>query len=645
MLVSVVASAQNTGGTKELIHYWIPRAADVQPGSPEYAKLEFLLQHAVTRPYPVKDHDTLDSIIDTQFRVSGGPNGQKNAFGLYTKRIQELNRPLNLSSGSLTLPEGPIYSLYVGRASLPSLKPAEVEELKTSAPYMTVLRSGLGKGPAAAVHAASFENIARWYKVYLAGANNPDPIQSRRDALQDIAQNLIAPPTEKVKLFLKGLYYNPLRIQADPAECQNAGLTCFERFMPTSTGSCDTCSGNFKADCKKPLDLLGLDPKAAPPPAPHGRLLIADSGLVAALWPPGGKPLYGERNDLASNYHGSFVYSEVAATPQFGLIPPNLIDIGNIAAKGRSGDYDFQALQESVVLFRKCPHTTMSVVNLSAAASVAAALRNAVPWLFAQNTLFVLAAGNNCAGGQNADGWLFATQNFYDKPYLVVGAIGADQKSKAVYSNVSSTHVDLFAQGSCLCGYGSAFLNGTSQAAPLVSLAALLVSDRHSTFDPLDVKWRLISSSDLDNPDYAFNNSVGGALNTQRALDDKLIVRLANGAQPSGWQEAKAISTSDPGLQKALGMMSAQSPKVLRFRQVPCDDTEFDGQVCFQRFQHSRKPEPEYPLKGSDALSIELPQGLISIKLADLKDLQLPIKQNRSQTRIASCKEGEGNCF
>ena len=59
----------------------------------------------------------------------------------------------------------------------------------------------------------------------------------------------------------------------------------------------------------------------------------------------------------------------------------------------------------------------MSVVNLSPAASVAAALQKEVPWLWAPNSLFVLAAGNNCAGGLNADGWLFASQNFYDKPY------------------------------------------------------------------------------------------------------------------------------------------------------------------------------------------------------------------------------------
>jgi len=267
-------------------------------------------------------------------------------------------------------------------------------------------------------------------------------------------------------------------------------------------------------------------------------------------------------------------------------------------------------------------------------------MQKEVPWLWAPNSLFVVAAGNNCAGGLKADGLLFASQNSYDKPYLVVAAIGASQKTKAIYSNTSPTHVDLFAQGSCLCGYGSNYLNGTSQATPLVSMAALLVSDRHPDFEPLDVKWRLIASSDLDNADYAFTNSIGGALNTQRALEDKLMIRKKDGP----WRELKAVSTEGGRLQDALGM-SSNSTKVLRFRHVDCTNPDYPTQACFQRFVHSRQPEPMAYLNGDTDLLVETLQGTIDrMKLSELEDLQFPIRQNRTQARISSCKFGESNC-
>jgi hypothetical protein len=96
---------------------------------------------------------------------------------------------------------------------------------------------------------------------------------------------------------------------------------------------------------------------------------------------------------------------------------------------------------------------------------------------------------------------------------------------------ISNTNLDMFATGSCVCGYGKRDqdeydqLYGTSQATPIVASAAAILADEHPDWDAQHVKWRLISTTDLQ--DDLYKNGKGGALNFRAAMDYRSVLERA----------------------------------------------------------------------------------------------------------------------
>jgi hypothetical protein len=146
--------------------------------------------------------------------------------------------------------------------------------------------------------------------------------------------------------------------------------------------------------------------------------------------------------------------------------------------------------------------------------------------------LYVVAAGN--AEGSNrriGANYVYPKFNGALSNLLVVGALNSKGRL-ATYSRVSNTNVDLFAQGSCVCGArgksegdNELQLYGTSQAAPLAATAATILADGYPTWSAQQIKWRLISTTDFQ--DDLYQSGIGGRLNLGAALDYRSrLIRL-----------------------------------------------------------------------------------------------------------------------
>lgn len=233
-------------------------------------------------------------------------------------------------------------------------------------------------------------------------------------------------------------------------------------------------------------------------------------------------------NDKEDMYHGTHVAGLLAGI----LLPEELrkqvqdsLLLMILKVIDKNGDAYFDAITEAV-FYATNPDRQANIVNMSFEMT-----RSYPPleelFRLRPTTLFVAAAGNDPLGGLNLDSAaieIYPAQYSKDIPNLVtVAAHGADGKL-APFSHWGEKTVDLAAPGVDVESLKpqrtqtgiTQKLSGTSQAAPLVSLAAALLRAA-GVRDPADIRQRLITSAEYD-PDLKGKVRSAGRLNIAKAL-------------------------------------------------------------------------------------------------------------------------------
>jgi hypothetical protein len=389
---------------------------------------------------------------------------------------------------------------------------------------------------------------------------------------------------------------------------------------------------NCKGACKKCADILGMPPIKT---AMSNRLLLADTGVDAGLLSPLGQyyaplkappdpskdpspqsqvpatpqdvPVAGtdptllDFSDPSPDHHGTFVYGEVV---NYGVLPAETVRFARVAV-GLGYPLDYVISVRHIVasmdkfvgdsLPAASKGSGVWVASFSFGGEVNDADQSKLGLSQTSRILYVVAAGNvDTSGRLIGPNYVYPKFNGPLANVLVVGALN-DKDHLATYSRVSQTNVDLFARGSCVCGgpkksdpNAEQQLYGTSQAAPIVATAAMILGDQHPQWDAQKIKWRLISTTDLQ--DDLYENGIGGKLNLRAALDyrslltrnpprDSLVQRVAQAVtsvQPQQVQISK-IDKSAPGWAALL------KGQVQVLRMSKFTNTCPKGSSCFRR--------------------------------------------------------------
>jgi len=192
----------------------------------------------------------------------------------------------------------------------------------------------------------------------------------------------------------------------------------------------------------------------------------------------------------------------------------------------------------------------------------------------AASALFVVAAGNEGAGknkGANLDASLFDQETFKDgsiplSDVILVAALGVGDKI-APFSNYGPKTVTIAAPGSSISstirGHGYGLLNGTSQAAPFVTLTAAILLSELPSMSPPEIHQRITDTCDWIDDLKPFVRD-GCRLNMQKAtiVNADLLQLRAGDVVLKG-----SVSTSQFGLPKSGSISSSQ-----KFERVWFDD-------------------------------------------------------------------------
>jgi hypothetical protein len=273
-------------------------------------------------------------------------------------------------------------------------------------------------------------------------------------------------------------------------------------------------------------------------------------------------------NDNGDMYHGTHVAGLLAGI----LLPEELrkqvqdsLLLMILKVIDKNGEAHYGAITDAI-FYATRPEQQANIVNMSFDMLEPHPLLEFLIRL-RPTTLFVVAAGNDPLGGLNLDSaaiQIYPAQYSRDIPNLItVAAHGADGKL-APFSHWGEKTVDLAAPGvdvESLKPQGlqtgiTQKLSGTSQATPLVSLAAALLCAA-GVRDPADIRQRLITSAEYD-PYLKGKVRSAGRLNIAKALAVLRgdVVQLKTGELICG-----TLLDRDP-----LQIQSLRSP--LDFRQV-----------------------------------------------------------------------------
>jgi len=526
---------------EDYLYFWVPRIKDVdrRDTDRDHALLKYLVEHASEDEYTVTadDRNGLDDIIRRKFLLSSTPF--PNAFNIYKQNIYSRNRglaentPLIPGKTVLKLPSGPRYAGF----EMPGLDltsyyseanrtfghiKASVESIRRSLGDTLLAYTSRAKKIGSDIPQFAFEN-----GIDEIVARRIVPAQSDRMR----AKNIVT-PTESVRIADA--------IENAPADVRPRAASL---FLPASPPLDD----QHKVDCKGVCD--ACQSILAVPVLVSGnvRLLIADTGIADA---PNAKKVYsatpGNYADVDPDSHGSFVYSEVVKTLK-GVLDPKLVEVAKVAVPldirrsptGRPYQWSIGALKTAIDQFAirysnmpvdlndpKVP--PVWVVNVSAGGRPQ--LGEEVPLLLASDRILLVAAAGNDHSYDAPRTIVFPTLNSADRNLLIVGALDQDNRSLASYSNFNESRVDIFVRGNCVCGTPQQ-LNGTSQATPIVSVAALTLAAKFPHWDARQIKMRLISSSDLtpevsrcDLGGFTGRCGVGGVLNLGRAIENSTSI-------------------------------------------------------------------------------------------------------------------------
>ncbi len=624
------------GAPEKRLYFWIPSFEDVKEGSERSTILQFLLRNATSRNYRVKFGDYLDRIVRTQFFVYR--HNQPNAYGLYLKEIIRRNEKklsvriranvLIFPGETLTLPSGPKYAAL----QLPALSSKRDE-----AKYYKV-RATRGFGTYRALAKDEFNKRLVSNFGYFVQERDPTSIASLRIAY--------AVNESKSPEFAYS-NYEPVEFEAPTSLPQAVAARSYKAVLPAIANQLINCAN----PCKSPAQIL----KSLGGLQESGKLFIADTGVAGEVGAPRRQLIYPlpadpeTCADAASNQHGTFVYSETASgSDLFGVLPQGKVYIAKwavtTAKTSNEEGYEFrlaeltQAINTiNAQLTDQDPST--AVVNISA--SGPAGSGETIPWLPRSPRLLFVAAAGNDGGDEITNSILFAQQDKMALNLLIVGALDEKGMSPASYSNYHPSNVDLFVQGSCVCGHGTQ-LNGTSQASPLAAVAAAMLAGARPNWDPIHIKWRLISTTTYT-PEVE-GKAVGGILNFERAAEASIIVLTRPDPNSSttspGTQELRVHKLNYDSRWRSdwehLFINERSKKQVLRLRRIPCPPGTAENRTCFARMTLAGQPEESGMNIASDAqIMLELlPTGTRPVRAEQVDDIILPIFASAQDGRI-----------
>ena len=590
--------------------------------------LRFLVQHATNRKYRLtaNDKDGIDAIIEREFLVT--PGNDPIAFAIYKTEILRRNRDKPglsasahlLPGDNLNLPSGPQFAGLKDRTLPPSKYAAELSmvylkqgtkpedfqhELVRSAKVFTTF-STAPRGDAAA-DVKAFEQIRSMGLI-------PEAVDTRKF------------PNEKRSHFSTVLLSS--LPQDVPAEWQGE---VWPSFLPASSSQEIDCKGVYR----RSIEILGVAPVST---STNSKLVLADSGFSNLQGLSRDQLLISvsgsDYSDVDPKKHGTFNFAEI--TQPFGPVPLKALLVAKVERKAKPTEkeaspepidfvWDLPTLDSAVKKVGTMSQGTW-IFNISATGASSYSIN-----LYgeASRVLFIAAAGNE-GSSDFRNPYAFVTDRSPGNNIMVVGAL--DQNgvpfTPASYSNHDGTYVDIFAPGSCICG-GSPQNNGTSEAAPLVSAAAFMLANAHSKWGPKDIKWSLISTSDIwqdfaPNPDRVAvprRFAVGGVLNLKRALKTTSTVITSTNTE----LDVKAFQFPSSGSNpwNSAFVNSDSSHSVLRLHRAKCDFD--DSNACFERFSQESSVESK-PLPKSTPLRLQLVSGgSTDLQADDIFDIIFPV--------------------
>jgi Subtilase family len=359
-------------------------------------------------------------------------------------------------------------------------------------------------------------------------------------------------------------------------------------------------------------------------------------------------------SDIAPDRHGTFNYTETVNS-YFGPLDPADVYIARAAVPtptiAQPNAFrlfmpaifnSFKKLNERRTALGDPPTLPTWVVNLSVYGKVDKQHSYASGVIPHDAILFVAAAGNDHT--ENDLDTKIYTQFEDNNNVLIVGALDSSGKVVAGYSNHSHHFVDIFAQGSCLCANAIKVdpsqadtrnqLNGTSQAAPVAAVAAKMLAERFSPWRAEEIKWRLISTSDI--PANLEAKGRGGSLNILRALQNSFgktrILTTSNDES-----EIDYINPSNPLWHKLL--QPDGNFEVLRVHRISsCLETDAeckekncaDQKVACFRLMHRREGFSDYivAFSADDKLQASKDGQTVAFSAGDINDIFQPVLKN-----------------
>lgn len=629
-----LSQATSTESSK-YVYVWYPQTNDVPKSddAPETIVLRSVLELISTEKRLVMAGETLNFVIRNKYFVS---ENRPVAYALYLNRIKELNPQVSdvnkLAPGvTLTLPTGPIFG---------------ASEIRTRNPAQDVLKKNFEKLSGAAyfgvlnqskVHTdALAQKINRSLAYAFQKTSSPINVD---DLVKQVKFLGVVPAVSVVSHGDTALLQaQPLRLTVSSSLKDQASLKALVanekkgQLLPSAISEVTSVPGiDCKKTCTSCLEILGLAPTFD---FSRARVLLSDTGVTFSN---GAQPSANfvrtyvgtDVNDVSSEHHGTFVFNEIAKSGN-GPIPDNQIYVARVSAGSSSASqFDIGSILQSWSNFLpanapdgSAPSNTW-VANLSAegGANPGTTPEPSVP--YGPHLLIIAAAGNNKSSYLTA-GDIFPRLSNQNYNLLIVGALAQDG-TKADYSNFNGTNVQLFARGNCVCG-APGQLNGTSQAAPLVTVAAAALSSAKPDWYATDVMWRLLSTADREGIDHTY--ALAGIVNLGRALAAGIVVRSDDESANVVHEDIGSRVAFDQewtdAIKKAQG---ALDPNFLLLRLT--DRTMSVGQVCFSALRYLQFQTASVCVSQNASMTLSTIGGGTKTVLAkDLRDVILPMDRS-----------------
>jgi subtilisin family serine protease len=545
LLLPLSGALAQAGPSRVYTYLWQPHQVDVGKADDNSRKLLIaVLKLSKPTSYTVAEGDSIDFILRKLFYVSQGDF--PNAYALYENRLWELNHDLNEKS---TLHVGQII-VVPGGPQFSAIRLWKEDEKKSLSYFRTLSAQAFDSSSKTDSHLAPF--VTRALGAFVNSAKSSSPTTYQKIANSGILRAIdltVHPESELAQGQPINLY---------PTE-ENASLVSDVR----NTDGEHMYVGLFPADSPVPVNCTGCSScqsilnLAADTPLDGARVLIEDSGVDLGVLSGHNLqsmvipqplttdfPTQASAQDLTSDHHGTFVYSQIvkpstpADTALHGLLPGGQVFVMRVARTVGAGAGQQYSMSDILAGWKKLQEfisDPSNPINKGAAQTWIVNLS-----IFGEDTdstdltpappksdrlLFVVAAGNN---NDNTAAALYAFSRFTaaGNPVLSVGALGANGL-RASYSNYHPQNVSVAERGDCVCG-APGQISGTSQAAPIVTTAAAVLASRFPNLKPEDIVWRLVSSA-VRQPPANTSESFGGDLDLASALKSNVILSEDSG--------------------------------------------------------------------------------------------------------------------